>query len=183
MLIRIGQRPDHGFNEPIGLLSDCHRRIEHFLRVLVVLDEQAGGGPMTAVQRDQLEGALAYFATAAPRHTADEEDSLFPRLRCSNDPAARSALEVIARLEDDHERADHHHREVDTLGRRWLADGQLPPADARELRERLAALQDLYARHIAVEDTELFPAADRLLSADQIRDIGREMAARRRGGP
>lgn len=44
MLIKIGHRPDHGFDEPLGLLSDCHRRIEHFLRVLTAIEEQTRGG-------------------------------------------------------------------------------------------------------------------------------------------
>lgn len=34
---QIGQRVDHDFDEPLGLLSDCHRRIEHFLRALVTV--------------------------------------------------------------------------------------------------------------------------------------------------
>ena len=34
MLLKIGGPPEHGFDQPLGLLSDCHRRIEHFLFVL-----------------------------------------------------------------------------------------------------------------------------------------------------
>lgn len=95
MPIRIGQRPDHGFNEPLGLLSDCHRRIEHSLQVLLAVTEQVDGQPLFAAHRSDLEGALAYFGTAAPRHTADEEESLFPRLRTAPDPAAREALDAL----------------------------------------------------------------------------------------
>src|SRR5215471_17459172 len=108
MLIKIGARPDHGFDEPLGLLSDCHRRIEHFLAVLASIAERSKG-PLSPSERSQLEGALSYFATAAPRHTADEEQSLFPRLRASQDPAARAALDTVARLEHDHAIADGRH--------------------------------------------------------------------------
>ena len=97
MPIAIGARRDHGFDEPLGLLSDCHRRIEHFLRVLIALDARAHGGPLLDTERNDLTAALRYFATAAPRHTADEEDSLFPRLRESSDPAALRALEPRSR--------------------------------------------------------------------------------------
>ena len=45
MPIQIGQRADHGFDEPLGLLSDCHRRIEHFLRVLSTISADAAGFP------------------------------------------------------------------------------------------------------------------------------------------
>ena len=37
MPVRIGGRPEHGFDEPLGLLSDCHRRIERFLGVLAAV--------------------------------------------------------------------------------------------------------------------------------------------------
>jgi hemerythrin-like domain-containing protein len=180
MPLRIGQRPDHDFDKPLGLLSDCHRRIEYFLQVLIVITRQAAGGPLSALDRAQLDGAIRYFETAAPKHTADEEESLFPRLRALNAAVATEALDVVARLERDHDRVNDHHRHVDDLVRRWLTNGTLPSADVTELGERLRALEAMYQEHIAVEDGKLFPIAGRLLSTDQLRDVGREMAARRR---
>src|SRR5690606_12809991 len=79
MLIRIGQGTDHGFDQPLGLLSDCHRRIERFLGLLVAVTRTRKGGPLPSADRQALERALEYFATAGPRHSADEEESLFPR--------------------------------------------------------------------------------------------------------
>lgn len=179
MPIQIGQRPDHGFDEPLGLLSDCHRRIEHFLGVLVAVAENAAGGALSPDYRRALEGALKYFAVAAPKHTADEEVSLFPRLRACGDPAASNALEAIDALEQDHDEAEVHHVAVDGLVRRWLAEGQLPPKETVHLHEHLTCLQVIYGRHIALEDREVFPTAARALRAEQIAEIGREMAARR----
>jgi hemerythrin-like domain-containing protein len=160
-------------------LSDCHRRIEHFLHVLVVVDAEAAGGPLKPAHRSALEASLRYFAIAAPKHTADEEQSLFPRLRGSTDPAAVAAMMLVDRLEHDHDEADAYHTAVAVLVERWLAEDCLRPPDARELRERLAQLQALYQRHIKVEDEELFPAAAQVLDRTQLRQIGREMAARR----
>ena len=179
MPIQIGQLPGHDFDEPLGLLSDCHRRIEHFLRVLHAVTTDAQGGPLTAPNRTALQGALEYFAVAAPKHTADEEASLFPRLRGAGDPAAAEALALVDRLQRDHEEADTHHAAVDVLVRQWLEDGALATARTAELQERLARLRTLYERHIRLEDQELFPAAARLLDAEQLRAIGREMAERR----
>jgi hemerythrin-like domain-containing protein len=179
MAFQIGQRPDHDFDEPLGLLSDCHRRIEHFLRVLIAVDAEAAGGTLTMTHRAGLEGALRYFAVAAPRHTADEEQSLFPRLRDAGDPTVTQALELVERLEHDHDEAEEHHAAVDTLVRRWLENDRLVPNDSAELRERQVRLQSLYQRHISLEDEQLFPAAARVLDAKQIEAIGREMAARR----
>jgi hemerythrin-like domain-containing protein len=183
MLLKIGRRPDHGFDEPLGLLSDCHRRIEHFLSVLRGTTMRAGGAPLDASQRIQLEAAREYFATAAPRHTADEEGSLFPRLQASQDPAAVDALEIVDRLEREHAEADRHHATVDRLVSQWLGNDALSTDDVRTLNETLARLDALYTKHIAIEEQQLFPAAVRILSAADLQQIGREMVARRSGRP
>jgi hemerythrin-like domain-containing protein len=179
MPIHIGQRSDHGFDEPLGLLSDCHRRIEHFLDVLATVAGQAADGELTPSWRSALEGAIRYFAVAAPKHTADEEDSLFPRLRGSGDPVLARALASLDALERDHDEADVRHALVDALVRRWLEDGRLARNDADQLRDHLAHLQALYRRHIAVEEQHVFPAAARALDHEQVARIGGEMAARR----
>jgi hemerythrin-like domain-containing protein len=179
MPLQIGQRPDHGFDEPLGLLSDCHRRIEYFLGVLAAITDCVDGGMLSHAERTHLEGALTYFATAAPRHTADEEESLFPRLRAARNCEGLHALDAIQRLERDHDEANTQHQAVERLVRRWLADGSLAHGPVRELKACLEQLKTLYEAHIAVEDREVFPAAARVLSPIEIEQIGREMAARR----
>jgi hemerythrin superfamily protein len=79
MPVQIGAET-HDFSEPTGLLSDCHRRIEMFLGSLQRVSEFVDR-PLTSQARAALESALPYFQEAAPKHTADEEESLFPRLR------------------------------------------------------------------------------------------------------
>ena len=179
MLVKIGQRVDHGFDRPLGLLSDCHRRIEKFRSVLLAIANARGGGPLEPPDRPALEGALRYFATASPRHSADEEDSLFPRLRASGDPQVRAALDTLDRLESDHRVAAAHHDEVEGLIRRWLSVGTLTLNETATLVGHLVALERLYRDHIRVEDEELFPAAGRALAAADLEAVGREMAARR----
>lgn len=178
MLIRLGESADHGFREPLGLLSDCHRRIERFLGALVSVASR-GGAALAPQDRRLLETALHYFATAGPRHTADEEESLFPRLRACADAEAARALAAVERLEADHRAAEEHHAAVDDLGRRWLSEGTLDETDAAALGRHLEALQRIYGAHITVEDRELFPSAARLLSERDLDAMGREMANRR----
>src|SRR3954449_12487157 len=86
MPVVIGAKPESNFTDPIGLLTDCHRRIERFLSVLVQVTAQANGGALTQEQRRGLDTALRYFRDAAPKHTADEESTLFPRLRLLDHP-------------------------------------------------------------------------------------------------
>lgn len=87
---------------------------------------------------------------------------------------------LLDRLEREHDEADLHHAAVAVLVQRWLAEDRLSPSQGKELRERLAQLQVLYQWRITVEDKELFPAAARILDYTQLREIGLEMAARRR---
>ena len=179
MALQIGQPRDHSFDEPLGLLSDCHRRIECFITVLLTYAERPSHS-LTTEQKLEVQQSLAYFEHAAPRHTADEELSLFPRLRTSGSADAARALDTLARLERDHQIADVHHRAVDGLWRRRLALEELPPTEMRELRDRLAVLQAIYKEHITAEDCDVFPIAARVLTRAQLQEVGQEMASRRR---
>ena len=179
MPVVIGSKRESDFTDPIGMLSDCHRRIERFLRVLLTIATEQQGGPLSGEQRVALETALNYFRNAAPKHTADEEESLFPRLRRIESPEMRSTLERIDALEHDHQRADQRHQEVERLGREWLNRGRLPGEDAKRLANLLTELSELYEQHIALEDREIFPSAKRLLSPEDRTAVGVEMADRR----
>jgi hypothetical protein len=55
-------------------------------------------------EKSALNAALTYFRNAAPKHTSDEEESLFPRLR-----ASEAAIECLERLESDHQTASWDH--------------------------------------------------------------------------
>jgi hemerythrin-like domain-containing protein len=179
MPIQIGQKLSPTFQQPLELLSDCHRRVESFLRALILVGEQARGGELNPQQREALETALRYFREAAPKHTADEEESLFPRMRELGDGATRDALAKIQALEADHQVAKDGHDAVEELGRKWLAAGRLSERDTSHLLAHLHELQLIYERHIAVEDNEIFPLARQVLDAETLTDVGREMAERR----
>lgn len=178
-MINIGAPPSSDFTDPLGLLSDCHRRVERFLNALITVTERARGGELTAEQREALESGLRYFRDAAPKHTSDEEDSLFPRLRALRDPRVQAALESVRALEGDHRAAAVDHAEVEALARCWLAEGRLSAGATRELAARLHELQALYQHHLAVEDREVIPLAREVLAANEIAEIGEEMARRR----
>ena len=179
MPITIGAKPSPDFTDPIALLSDCHRRIENFLAVLIRVVEQRNGAPLSEDERGALERSLEYFRNAAPRHTADEEESLFPRLRACESPEIQSALSAIERLEGDHDHAAQWHDEVDRLARKWLSDNKLEQSDSEQLTQALVNLDELYRGHIALEDHQLFPAAAAVLSNTDTTEIGNEMAERR----
>ena len=179
MPIRIGKQIESDYSNPLGLLSGCHRRIEQFLDVLIKVTSQARGADLSEDQRNGLEVALRYFREAAPKHTLDEEESLFPRMLASADERARSALALLDELHADHVSAEVAHMEVEALGNNWLSDGFLSVERADRLSALLEQLKSTYQRHIAIEDLEVFPLAGQVLNALDLGAVGREMALRR----
>lgn len=181
MPVQIGAQ-SHSFSDPTGLFSDCHRRIEMFLgtleRVASVIDR-----PLTNDTRPALESALRYFREAAPKHTADEEESLFPRLRQMHLPDIENAIERLDLLENDHVLAGSLHADVEELGQRYLATGGLEAAGVEAFRKAIASLVSIYKQHIGIEDNQVFPLAARLLSSTDKLAIANEMAARRKLRP
>jgi hemerythrin-like domain-containing protein len=178
MPVQIGAKA-HSFSEPTGILSDCHRRIEMFLnslqQVAALLDR-----PLDTEARSALEASLRYFREAAPKHTADEEESLFPRLRQMNDPELQSAIKTLDPLEREHERADALHHEIDQLGRKCLHAAPLSAEQVQRFRNAVAELSSIYKEHIRIEDEVVFPIAGKLLPANEKAAIAEEMALRRK---
>jgi hemerythrin-like domain-containing protein len=176
MGIQIGAKPDSGFDNPIGMLTDCHRRIEHFLNILCVVVEQAAGRALTDEEKGAVQSALQYFRVGGQRHTADEEESLFPRLRAAS---ATVTLKELSGLESDHRDADDLHRAADTLYTAWIATGPLSPDDEQRLLLITKRLRHLYEEHIRVEEQTVFPLAAQMLDTGTIAAIGREFRKRR----
>ena len=123
---------------------------------------------------------MRYFGQSAPKHTADEEESLFPRLRQLHDPEIQAAFSKLEQLEEEHRWAAPLHAEVDRLGAKYLATGNLSSSEVDGFRKAVASLATMYKQHISVEDSVVFPLAARVLSRGEKMAIAEEMAIRRR---
>jgi hemerythrin-like domain-containing protein len=177
MPVQIGAKPDSGFDDPLGMLRDCHRRIERFLDVLCRIAQDARGRALSTEEAGSVEAALRYFRESGPRHNADEEESLFPRLRASPEGGNPGAVD---RLEAEHQTAARLHDSVEELCRAWIADGSLSEADAESLSATTGALRSMYAGHIRVEEEQVFPRAAAVLNRAALAAMGQEFQARRR---
>jgi hemerythrin-like domain-containing protein len=175
MAIQIGAKPDSGFDDPLGMLTDCHRRIESFLSVLCLVVERARGRGLNSEEAAAVEAALNYFRTGGHRHNADEEESLFPRLRA----AAPAQAGSITQLESDHRDAGALHRKVEQLYSTWILDGALDGTEETELTAATVRLKHLYADHIQLEETTVFPYAAQVLDREAIAAMGAEFKNRR----
>lgn len=159
-----------GFDDPLGVLRACHRRIERQLTTLVRLRRHLPEHHADADAGSAATAILRYFDTAAVNHHADEELSLFPRLAA----ALPETAALTRALEYEHV----------ALARRWTRLRPLLAAivarsgaylPVKEVDEFCAA----YAAHIAAEEGQLLPQAQAALPAATLAEIGAEMAARR----
>jgi iron-sulfur cluster repair protein YtfE (RIC family) len=175
MGIQIGSKLDAGFNDPLGMLHDCHRRIEHFLNIVCVVADRAAGRALTDEESAAIQAALSYFRTGGQRHSADEEQSLFPRMRAE----LAEQLPEIGGLEHDHRDAERLHARVDSIYSAWIANQAIPPDRQSELKTATDQLKKLYEQHIQIEEKIVFPRAAQTLTPEALAAIGQEFRDRR----
>lgn len=176
MGIQIGAKPDSGFDDPISMLKDCHRRIEHFLGILFLVADRARGRVLSDEEKAAVQAALHYFRVGGQRHNADEEESLFPRMRAQ---CAAEEVNEIGGLEHDHRHAEGLHAEVERLYSDWIADGRLDCDEEGALASATTQLKSLYEKHIETEEHVVFPRAAKALNPQAIAEIGQEFRNRR----
>lgn len=170
--------PDAGFEAPFDMLGACHERVLRSLALLRRLVEHLGTQGCDEQARGAAHDVWRYFEIAAPAHHADEELHVLPRLRHSGEPKLVEAAEQI--------HADHRQLEAlwERLGPRLLALSEATGSWDRSMLEPLAELADafiaIHDRHVPLEDKLAFPAASARVDASELREIGLEMAARRR---
>ena len=154
-------------DRPLDHLVACHRRIEERLAIL-----ERVAGHLESRRQEALEAAAAcfrFFDSNGVWHTADEEESLFPRLRPR---LTAEELAYIEQLEQQHREADTLYVELKSLA------GAAEPGD--RFRALVARLSDLYRSHIASEDRTLIALGRRALTEVELSAISGEMKRRRR---
>ncbi|HEY8368007.1 MAG TPA: hemerythrin domain-containing protein [Thermodesulfobacteriota bacterium] len=174
--------PAPDFSDPIGLLIHCHARIESRLDALERAGELLPRAPRAVLASlfGEVDAAVQHFAVAGVLHTQDEEVSLFPRLRRRDQAAGDDALAAVAGLEAEHRTAETVHRDLDALVGRIPRDGSAGADEIERFRELTGRLRSLYAPHIRLENTVVFPIAARVLGPEDLGAIGAEMRERRR---
>ncbi len=101
-------------------------------------------------------------------HAAIEEQLVYPRLRGRLDGAEG---EVLLALEE------HHFAKV------ALAEIEALPEDSDRLEPKVQVLADNVRRHVQEEERELLPALKRLVSAEELQELGDALLAAKRLAP
>ncbi len=165
-----------GFDEPLEMLTGCHRRIERNLETLKKLRAHVEEHGVDAQASAAAQSVLRYFAQAAVNHLEDEERDLFPMIEERiDDPGEAARFRAFrASVESDHRRL-----EAAWAGIRkpleGISEGLTRPLPKHEVH----AFVDAYARHIAAEEALLQEFVDRWLDDGDRQMLGRAMAARR----
>jgi iron-sulfur cluster repair protein YtfE (RIC family) len=168
----VGGLGNKGRKGPLDMLERSHRRLEENLNQLRAAAEAIAGGPATDADRATVCEVVEFFERSVTRHEADEEQSLFPRLR------ERGAIDpVLDTLVDEHREHNRLHRRLREITDTWR---DRPPTldSAQHLLRLVVEIQDAYARHLELEERQLFPAA-RELSTRALAEAADEMQARR----
>jgi len=162
------------FAEPLVALKACHDSIRthcETLRRLVGRVKQLGPD---AEARRTAAAVVRYFDTAARFHHEDEEDDLLPRMIVVSTINRGSSLtRLVADIATEH-------RELErtwTLLRAALqgvAAGETP-IDALEVEHFVK----LYRAHLAMEEANVFPLAEMLLSRADLAEMSASMGQRR----
>jgi hemerythrin-like domain-containing protein len=159
-------------DDAIQILRDEHEALAAMLRSLAMLVDR---GPRDDAPRFfEVVRSMLFYVDEFPerRHHPNESKFLFP-------PLLRDAPElrpVIERLENDHEQGEHRVRELQHLLTAWEMLGETR-RDAC-----VCAIHDyvrFYLTHMRVEETELLPAAGRLLSGAERAQLDAVFAAPR----
>jgi hemerythrin-like domain-containing protein len=165
-----------GYDDPVGMLQGCHRRIEKKLATLRTLCKHLTANGIGAEASVAAQAVLRYFNTAAAYHHEDEENDLMPILdRRVSDASDRARLQAVqVRVHEDH-------REIERVWARLrkplegIADGLMRTIPETDVQ----ALASLYRRHIEAEETVLLPLAQRWMTPHDLAALGRAMATRR----
>jgi hemerythrin-like domain-containing protein len=144
-----------------------HARIEEQVRALEKASDLIVAGGERAAALATVAGVLDFFRTAGALHQADEEQSLFPRLRPL--PAFRM---IVSALETQHKMSDDAQRELAELVPRFT------PADGETLRRFAYRFAEMQRGHLIAEERALFPLATKALAPDVLAELGREQQTR-----
>jgi hemerythrin-like domain-containing protein len=172
----LGELSDRRFDDPIGMLKDSHRHIESFLDLLCTVVQRAHSRALTLEESNAVDAALHYFRVGGQCHKADEEKSLFPRLRAD---WTMSSVEEIDGLEGDARKAESLRARLEKLYEEWIEKSWLSPENEQHLLTTTKRLKHLYEEHIRVEELVVFPHAAEVLDRQTIAAIGQEFRDRR----
>lgn len=159
------------------VLDACHRQTLFMLGKLAALVTRLTKIDADTEAREMAAEIVKFFSTTARHHHEDEERHVFPQLAAYGDA---ETVQAILRLQRDHDWIEEDWMELSpqldavACGLCWY--------DVDVLREGSEIFIALMHDHIALEESFIYPKARAHKRIGERRQMGREMAARRRAG-
>ena len=173
------QPPDASAGRPsrdgFTVLDACHRQTLVTLEMLDELMKRLQDGEPDVPTRAMAKEIAHFFSNTARQHHEDEERHIFPAMLASTDP---EIVQTVQRLQQDHRWLEEDWIElgpqIDAVagGQSWV--------DLDIMREWVEVFSALSHDHVELEESCIYPQARERLGAGERREMGREMAARRR---
>ena len=156
----------------VRIIRQEHAALAAMLRSIVLLLEQRrkkGTLPDFATLR-----AMLFYVDEFPekRHHRKETELLFPKLRART-PISRDLLD---KLDSDHARGERRIRDVEHA---LLAFEMLGESRREAFERTVGEYVDFYLGHMALEEREILPLAERVLTEDDWRDLDEAFAQNR----
>ncbi len=154
------------------IILDEHAALSAMLRSILLLLAQhrrQGTLPDFAVLR-----AMLFYVDEFPekRHHRKESELLFPKLRART-PLSRDLLD---HLDEDHARGERNIRDLEHV----LLGFEMMGEPRREAFERAAeGYVNFYHAHMAMEEEQILPLAERVLTVDDWADLDEAFGANR----
>ncbi|CAH1385578.1 hemerythrin domain-containing protein [Candidatus Nitrotoga sp. M5] len=167
----LGGAPTPSFDNPLEMLLACHGKIQTQCVTLRKLLQHLFSQGCDAQAQQAAQAILRYFDTAGQNHHDDEEQDLFPRLLAT---ANTEVQKLITRLLDEHKVLDAAWQQLRPL-LLGIAEGRVTELDIKKVEHFIT----VHEKHISLENSQLLPQAERLLSPIQLEALGRSMAERR----
>ena len=148
----------------VRIIRQEHAALAAVLRSIVMLLEQhrkKGTLPDFATLR-----AMLFYVDEFPekRHHRKETELLFPKLRART-PISRDLLD---KLDGDHAKGERRIRNVEHA---LLAFEMLGESRREEFEKTVGEYVDFYLSHMALEEREILPLAERVLTEEDWRDL------------
>ncbi|NYT36516.1 hemerythrin domain-containing protein [Allopusillimonas soli] len=169
------QGPSASTEAPLEMLAACHYRIQRQCATLRRLREHLPQHGSDQQARQAARNVMRYFDTAAVHHHEDEEKDLFPALlEAMAGSDAVCIRQLTQGLQDDHRQLEAAWRRIRQQLLQIEAGVQVPLSESD-----IDAFIEAYARHMRIEEDEVFPMAERLLDDTALQAMGRSMRLRR----
>lgn len=165
-----------GFDHPLDLIRQTHRRLEHRCALMARLVEHLQDSGCDADAQATAGHILRFFDEEMARHHEDEEQEFYDAVVEAAPAKSRSAIaKLVVELRGEHERLQAVWRDVLRPQLTAIKEGRSESLN----REAVDRCHVLYVSHVEREEEMLLPIAEKHFARDRIEQLGRGMAERR----